>query len=490
MTRAFACLTLLFAVAIACPPGAFAQEADKPAVAIVPVRGRPNLTSQLKLLEATLKDSVMVVPLKGYQKAARRAKVKAREMATPAGAATIGRELKLTHVILVQGVRERIGEGRSKKTVSSAKVTVVAIETGEAIFTQSYVLKGSRLTRDVAEQIQGELLPRLVPPPPEPVPAPVAETEPAVPPPPAAPPELPPPAPEASPPASAEPALAPATPPPASEPVAVAVAEPPPLPVAPETSLSWKSRRRRPGLIVRLGAWGFQRNAKISDALGTAPLSYEPPKGSVMPMPAGIMQLELYPLSFGGSGAWYEGFGIEGEGSFTQVVTVVQTESKQEIKSIVYAARGGLSLRFVLWDSESAIELRVRGGYGLLQFPLSSGSFPGVKFAGPYAGGGLTVPFFRHQLSFVLSCSYSPSITVTDRASQIGASLNSASAIVAEGGFRFSLARFEVGLVGHWEQYSASFSGASTLSGIAQTYTDAKFKDTYTGGFLTAGMQL
>lgn len=513
MTPNLARLCFVFLLATA---SSAAAQSTQPTVAIVPAKakGGPNLGPQLKpMVERPLKSQASIIPFKAFQKAARKAKVKPKDVATVSGATTIGAALELTHVVIVEGLTERIGEGKKKKAVHSAKVTVLAVDSGESLFTQSYVLKGKRLTKDVGQQIVADITPILAPPAEPEMPAPVEEVAPP-------PPEAP--VADAQPPqdpsleqptgtpepalenAGADPTLASADGAvPADDSVPAdgaglesgvpgdaAMTEAAPVPPEPEAAPSEPAGKRaswRPGLVARLGALGFVRNGTIEDDSATPALSYSPPDGGATPMPAGVVQLEVYPLAFGGTGKWYEGIGIDAEGSFTQVVTEVgatSTSSATEVTSTVFGGRGGLSLRFVLWDSETAADVKVRAGYGMFQFPLSEGSFPGVRFAGAYAGATVTVPLMR-QLAIVVGLTYTPSLSVLDRAEDIGESLESGSGFTGETGLKLTFGALEVGLIGRMEQYSMAFTGPSSLDNVS--YTDATFEDTYAGALLTGG---
>lgn len=514
MTPNLARLGFAFLLAAATPAAA---QSTTPTLSVVPskVKGGPNLGPQLKpMVEKPLKSQATVVPFKAFQKAARKAKVKPRELATASGATTVGRALELTHVVVVEGFTEKIGEGKKKKAVHSARVTVLAVDSGESLFTQSYVLKGKRLTKDVGQQIVADLTPVLAPAAAPEVPAPVDETAPT-------PPEAPPaPVVDAQPTdgtfegspvdgapadgaaleegfgeagagdAGTDAALASTD---ASIPTDAAMTESAPVPPESEPAFvpveegTGKRASWRPGLVVRLGAVGFVRNGTIEDDSATAPLTYSPPEDTLSVPMAGLVQLELYPLAFGGRGRWYEGLGLDAEALVTQIETEVAataTSDATTVKSNVFSARGGLSLRFVLWDSETAADVKVRAGYGMFQFPLDAGNFPGVSFKGPYAGGTVTVPLVP-KLAIVVGGTYTFGLSVGDRAADIGQSLDSATAFTGEGGLRLTLGALEVGLVGRMEQYSAAFTGTSSLDGVQ--YTDATFEDTYAGGMLTAG---
>ncbi len=471
MIRLTSCLFVVTLVVLTGPASTHAQEKPSATVAVVPgAEPGPKLNAQLKKIERALRDQATVVPFRGYRKAARKAKVKLKDFATTEGMMAVGRELKLSHVIVVQGVAERVTEGKRRRTVNSAVVSLVAIETGEKIFTQTYELKGRTITRNITDQMVGDLKPHLAP---VPVPEPVAEEP--IPEPPMAPePVAPAPPPEEPP------------PPPEPEPLPVVIApEEPPPPIIERSTRA----RVRPGFVLRLGGFGFFRNAEVSDSTATDPLVYEPrDTGIKKVMPGGIAQLEFYPMALGGDGSWYEGIGIEGEGIFTQVSTVVQ-DSEDTIKSTVYGGRGGLSLRFVLWNSKTAADIKLRGGYSLFDFPLDAGEFPSMSLAGPYAGATLTWPIVS-AVAVVVSGHYSPMLKVQGEGEQIGTSQEKGSSMLVEGGLRFLPAPLEIGLMARFEKFSATFEGASNLGETAPVYTNATFSDVYQMAYLTIGVQL
>jgi hypothetical protein len=473
MMRIVARLSVVVAL-LGQPFSVAAQSARNAAVAIIPAKGKggPRLDPQLKLLEPSIKAQATVVSFKAYQKAARKLRIKPKDLAVVENACAVGRDLHLSHVVIVQGATNKVGEGRAKKMVSSATVSVVAVESGETIFTQNYVLRGKKLTSDVAEQIARDVLPRIAPPPPPP--APVAE--PAIEPPP------PPPALEPAPPAAEPPPPAPQPEPVAApEPAPAPAPEPMPAPPPPPSRQKW-----RPALTLRLGALSSYRSGRIRDNTPTKALTYD--LGGGIPRPLPMAQLEFFPLALGGDGSWYEGIGLEGEGIYGNTVTQISTTPKTDTTSTVVGASGGLALRFVLWNSDTAADFKLRGGYGLFRFPLAAGNFPGVRYSGLYAGGTLTLPIV-HAVQLVLSGRYEPKVTIAGHATTIGTSVSSASAMHGEGGLRFVFGIVEIGLMGRYDRYSARFTGTSTLQNSSQ-YTAASFTDTYAGGELTLGVRL
>ncbi|MBN1961142.1 MAG: hypothetical protein JW841_09360 [Deltaproteobacteria bacterium] len=470
--KAFVTRICLVMVVLSLPVVAAAQSAPSPVVTLIPTKGRggPRLDRQMKLLEPAIKEQAAVVSYRLYRKTAKKLRIRGRKIASIESVRTIGRELNLTHAIIIEGKAERVRVGKRRKKVYSAMVTVVALDTGENVFTQNYVLKGRKLTANVASQIAQDVLMNMVPPPPPP--EPVAEPEP------------PPPPPAAEPPPVVE-----EPPPPEPEPIAIApLPEPKPVfepPPPPKKSIRAKWR---PALHFRLGAIGSFRHGRIRDKTPTEALTYEPSGSLLKPSPMALAQLEFFPLAFGGNGSWYEGLGIDGEGIYTKTVTQIASNPKTEVKSTIVGANGGLVYRLVLWNSKTAADFKLRAGYGIFRFPLAKGSFPGVRYSGIYAGGTFTLPIVE-SLQIVVSGRYEPKVTLEGRIKNLGSSSKSAYAWHAEGGLRLIFDMIEVGLLGRYDHYFARYKDQSTLDYTSQ-YLNAAFQDAYTGALLTVGIQL
>jgi hypothetical protein len=475
--------------------------ADTPKVVIVSVKGKkpaPNLTPQVKpMLERAFAGKATVVPFKKYQATAKKLKIKPKDMNTVAAAANIGRELQVTHVLIVESQSEKVGAGKKKKVINSAKVSLVETASGDVVLGSIYSLKGKKLTKDVGVQIVGDSVAKMTVA--APVPEPAAEAAP--PPAPDAPPapepvaDAPPPPPEPAADATAiAPAEAEATTNVAStqampdeaatQPVEVAAVTPvdaaPPAVVAEAMESDIKSPGWRPGLILRLGALEFLRRGRVEDDTRVDPVTY-----GGQPLPAGLLQLELYPLAFGGRGSWSEGIGIGGEVVVTQARTIVNEDTEEEATNNVLTGKGGLALRFVLGRSVTSPELKLLLGYTYSQFPLPTGVFPGLRYKGPYAGGSFYLPFVE-SFGVLVGGGYAPSLTVEGRAERLG-ELDSASSYVAEGGFRLQFSAFELSFMARMTQFSATYTGPSALTDI-RSFTDASLSDRFLSGYVAAGM--
>jgi hypothetical protein len=480
------------------PAAAHAEARAKVAVFQGKPKGGPNLAATAKpLVDKPLSAFADIVPPPQVQKAAKKLKLKPKDLQAPATFAQAAKEAGAAYVLVIEGGKQQATEGKKKKMTPAAVVTLLRTANGEVAYNGTFPLKGKKLTKDVADDIFAALKGVLATPvseavteaapAPEPVPAPPPPTPTLAAAPVALPPEPPPPAPAPEP--------APVVQQPAAELEPVVASAPAPRPVAappkpaPEPTLTvsetqpGRAGSLRNGFAASIGGYGFVRRAEIKDSSGLKPLTY----GGSLPLPAAMLKVELYPLSFGGSGAWYEGAGIDAEGTFSQTVTEVSRTPKQTVKSVVVSGRGGVSMRLVFWDAPTAIDLKLRGGYGFSQFPLEKTAFPGLRYMAPYAGATLTVPFVE-QFGLVIGGTYAFSPTLGDGAKNLGKA-KSASGFNAEAGFRVVVAPWRIDLVGRIDQFDGTFTGTTNLEGVAQ-YTDAKLSDRYLGGYLTAGIEL
>ncbi len=502
---------ILFLISFA-PQVAQGQSAKIPKLVVIPVKSKPNLASSARPLEAALEDHADIEKLKVYQKAAKKLNIKSKDIGTAEAATKVGAQLGLSHVVLLAGKTERVANGKKKKKVTSAVVTLVRVDTGEEAWSGTYALKGKKVTKDVAQQIASEIAEKLAPPAAVPEPesdAPPAATEAVAPPP--APTE---PSAEA---AAAEPTLEPAEAKPeggaetaeaaplaTEEPAAASadaataeatqtpgttVAQAPPEKTEPESAVEGVARRAhssnkaRPALEVRLGGYGFLRRGAVKEKSSSDKLTY----GGSQLLGAGLLQVAFYPLAFDGKGAWFEGLGLVLEGLFTQAATEVRQNPSVVVKSNVLDAKGALAMRLVLWDSPTATELQLRAGYSFFQFPLSESAFPGVAYSGPLVGVTAVVPFVK-AFGLLVSGDVVPALSVSGAASQLG-QVKSGLRFDGDFGFRLSFAPVQVDLVGRFSEADVQFSGASQLS-TSSPFTDASLSDRIFGLYLTAGMTL
>ena len=122
--------------------------APKFAVVVHKGRGAPNLKRPVKkYIEKKLKVFGDQVTFNQYRKAARQAGIRKKtELPEVATARTVGPALGLSHVIIVESVREREQVGKRKKNVFYAELAVVDVNSGDVLLTNRYKLAGRRLT--------------------------------------------------------------------------------------------------------------------------------------------------------------------------------------------------------------------------------------------------------------------------------------------------------------------------------------------------------
>ncbi len=452
-------------------------------------KGGPNLTPQVKkLVEKPLKASVKLVPFTSYKKAAKRAGIKPKDMFRTDSAATIGKEAGVSHILVVEGQMEQTKEGKKKKKSFYADVSLIEAGSGDVVFTSRYALKGKKLSPQIASTLVSEVSQSIAKPAVAEAPPPPAEEVPAAPEAPAGP-EAPPEAPAA--PTDATLAAAPTETPPEVPPETPA--ETPPTdtvaaltpPASEDTSLSTtgdlepaKAKRWRPALHFALGGMALQRKAEMTAADGSPP-------GYEGPVPGGSVRMSFFPLAIGGDGSFIEGLGLHADSQLFLVKTEVDPETKETFESTVLSANGGLSFRVVFWDSPTAPDFELRGGYGMFVFPLSNAAFPGTRYAGAYGGGQFTIPFME-QLALIVGGHYQFALTTTGKLRLLG-DLDQATAFRGEGGVRLTFAPFEILLLGRFEQYTAAFTGVTDPKLSTTVYTDVELTDQLYGGQALVG---
>ncbi len=456
--------------------------------------GAPNLKRPVaKNVERKLKVFGETVPFARYRKAARQEGIrKPKELTEVSTARTVGPALGLTHVIIIESVREREQVGKRKKNVFYAEVSVVEVASGDVVMTNRYQLAGRRLNLGIGVDMVDAIGPVLQPPEPEPEPEPAEDPialAPFPPPPPA----------EGE--AAADPNADPMAPPPPPE---DPVAEPEPESLAsnePEpTSSSFeilggenevedtyepRSRRRRggrPGLELLVGPTFLTRTGTVSAGNVPDDINYDGP------MLGASLELAFYPLSFGGKGDFIEGLGLYGRGLFSQVTTEFDpNDPDQTVDSTIFSGEGGLALRIPFGDDRDDVSMGIVLGYAYWQFPLSDGVFPGVKYDGPYAQLGFDIPFIE-EFSFFFDGGVIPLLNTDGRTKRLN-TLDSGLAYNANAGFKLKFDPFDIRLVGHYRAFTASYTGTSRL-GLVTELENAELSDTYLGGSLMLGIAL
>lgn len=516
------------------PPGTSAAVAD-PMIVILPTKGKggPNLKRAAKIhIEKGLKaEDFKIVPFAKFRKAARKAKVKPKDLASPSGAQKAGEAAGATHVLVVEGLMEREGEGRRKKRVFYANLSLIEVASGDVVYTKRWALRGRNITKVDSAQMISEVKSALEPPPP--APEPPLPPEPEVEPPPL--PE-PPPAPEPPAVAAAEepsldelplPGTEPAATeePPLEEPPLLAAAEPAepeepaqPAEPAPGTAVAMaepeiiggvtaageagvvatvtpekeRSGRWRPGLHAVTGVLATSRVARIRapNAPQTPPCYCLDGTGQdFLVFPAAYLAAELFPLALAfGEGGWIEGIGLHAEGYATSVETTINA-SGETITSTVWGARGGLSYRAVFWDSPTAADFRLDLGLSYSAFPLREGAFPGVRYFGQfYVGGMFTVPLFTEYLALLAGGTYTVAMEPQGQTRQMGEEVRRHTQFLVQSGLRASFDIFEARLMFRYEKSEQRYGGATTLDGVGVQFSGAKLTDEYVGGIAAVGV--
>jgi hypothetical protein len=234
----------------------------------------------------------------------------------------------------------------------------------------------------------------------------------------------------------------------------------------------------------------YSRRATISAQAGDNPPCYCEPAGVSAPIfSRGALRLELFPLAVGGSGEWFEGFGLHIDTSLGFPKT--NLGGTNVTSSTSGALAFGAQYRLVLWDSLTATDVQLRFGYSLYAFPLTGSPFPGLAFRSPYAGLKFTVPLGSESFALVAGADYLFRVIGYGGAEKLGLQVQAGSALRAEGGLRLVLAEvLEVTGTFYLEQYSVSFDGQSHLANTNLQYQNPSVTDRIMGGMITAGFAL
>jgi hypothetical protein len=479
-----------------------AQAADAPRVVVVSSqqKGGPKIQPQVaSYVERGLKKSTTLLPFSSYYSAARAAGFKGNAVFGPEAAVPGGRGAGASHILFVTSSTE--AGGKHGRTAAVAVASLIAVSTGETLFTHRYTLSSKRLTASqgasIVAAVNEHLAPAIAPSPALAMPtAPSAPRPSETPAPIMAPPDsrLPPdidgngasadaalPAPagaDVAPPEASAAAVPAATPAPQADPPAVVAGVDGRLP-------SW-----RPGLSAAIGALVYWRTATLDAGVGANPPCYCAPAGTMQPTFSRLaLRADLYPLAFGGTGRWWEGFGVHLDTSIGWPRTslgngvVTSQPSGQVLANAQY--------RLVVADSHLAPDVFFGVGYASYSFPLSGAVFPGLGFQSVTIDLGTNVPLGTDAIALVARADLMPHLS--------GFGGNSALGIQSGGGFGVHL---EAGLKGHmfglvdlsalfmFENYNLGYKGSTRLSHTDTQFANVAVTDRLLGVYILAGVTL
>lgn len=506
-TRRWLSLGLVFCAFLR-PTTAEAGETPRVVVVSSQQKGGPKIQPQVQsYVERALKKSTTLVPFGAYYSAARAAGFKGNAIFGPEAAIPGGRGVGATHVLFVTSSVEP--GGHRSKAGPVAVVNLIAVGTGEALFSHRYSLVNKKLTASLGAQIVAAVNDRLAPAttasptltapalsaPPPAAPAPVmappdnrlpadigpgSQDAAVVPDPPQVAPE-----PAYVPPAVAAPASSPAPPAPATaatspEPtVTVAKAVKPPG----VRQDSW-----RPGFSGSVGALVYWRTAQLAADNSTSPPCYCAPAGKSAPAFSRLaLRFDLYPGAFGGVGAWYEGFGVHVDGSVgwpkTALTsgTIVSQPSGQILANVQY--------RWVVVQAKLSPELLLGVGYSSYSFPLNGAVFPGLGFRSVAIDLGATVPMGTDALAFVVRADLMPSVVGFGGTNALGSQAGGGFGAHVEAGFRGRIIdHIDLSALFMFEHYNVSFAGNTKLvNPVGGQLKNASVTDRLLGVYLLAG---
>lgn len=480
-----------------------AEAAESPRLVVVSSqqKGGPKIQPQVQShVERALKKSTTLVPFGAYYSAARAAGFKGSAIFGPEAAISGGRGVGATHVLFVTSTLE--AGGKHGKAAPVALVNLIAVGTGETLFTHRYPLVAKKMSASLGAQIVAAVNERLAP---ASTPTPALTAPSATPLPPSAP------APVMAPPDNRLPAdigpgsqdaqVVPEPPQAPAEPAPVVAPSPPapqPAPMVaqvtpePEPKLDAASQLRqdswRPAFSGSLGALIYWRTAVLGAANTATPPCYCAPTGTRPPTFSRFaLRFDLYPGAFGGVGAWYEGFGIHVDGSIgspktaLSTGTVVSAPSGQILANVQY--------RWVVAQSKISPELLLGVGYSSYSFPLNGAAFPGVGFRSVAIDLGATIPLGIDTVAFVARADLMPSLTGFGGTNALGVQSGGGFGAHVEAGFRGRIIEhIDLSALFMFDHYDLSFSGTSKLVGSTTgQLTDASVTDRLLGVYLLAG---
>ena len=157
--------------------------------------------------------------------------------------------------------------------------------------------------------------------------------------------------------------------------------------------------------------------------------------------------------------------GLPGFGLITDLTlfwprTDVQTDAQpRTITSIVTDFRIALAYR---WRSNIGIELIPRVGWGLYDFPLSDGDFPGLSYSYPLLGLDFGFLFASETWRLNASVDYLPSLSPGEDAPRLGQK-TSGNGVQVGGGISWDTGPVELGLNVIYTKRTMGFSGQTFL---------------------------
>lgn len=492
-----------------------AEAADTPRLVVVSSqqKGGPKIQPQVQShVERALKKSTTLVPFGAYYSAARAAGFKGNAIFGPEAAIPGGRGVGATHVLFVTSTVE--SGGKHGKAAPMAVVNLIAVGTGEALFSHRYALVGKKLSASIGAQIVAAVNERLAPAtiaspalsapalaPPQAAPAPVmappdnrlpadigpgSQDAEVVPEPPQAHIES---APAPMPPAAAPPAPAPA---PAPVPIAIAAPAPEPQPAPAPKAPAVPGVRKdswRPGINASVGALIYWRTATLGASNTASPPCYCAPTGQKAPTFSRFaLRFDLYPGAFGGVGAWYEGFGLHVDASIGSPKTALASGTVVSQPSGQFL--GNVQYRWVVAESKISPELLLGVGYSTYSFPLNGAVFPGVGFRSVAIDLGATIPLGTDALAFVARADLMPSLTGFGGTSALGTQAGGGFGAHVEAGLRGRIIEhIDISALFMFDHYNLSFDGTSKLVGSTTgQLTNASITDRLLGVYLLAGV--
>lgn len=494
-------LSLSLVICALLRPGA-AAAAQTPHLVIVSSqqKGGPKIQPQVQShVERALKKSTTLVAFAAYYSASRAAGFKGSAIFGPEAAIAGGRGVGATHVLFVTSSVE--SGGKRSKAAPMAIVNLIAVGTGETLFSHRYALVGRKLTASLGAQIVAAVNERL---------APATTPSPALA------------APAAAAPVASAPAvvMAPADnrlptdigpglqdaavipePPQASQDSAAASTPPAPAAAATQaTAMAPEASRRaaalldarqagwRPGFSGSIGALIYWRTAVLDAANAISPPCYCAPNGQKAPTFSRFaLRLDIYPGSFGGVGAWYEGIGVHVDASLGSPKTalpsgvVISEASGQILADVQY--------RWVVVASKLSPELLLGVGYSSYSFPLSGAVFPGVGFRSVAIDLGASLPLGTDALAFVARADLMPALTGFGGTQALGTQAGGGFGVHVEAGFRGRLIEhIDLSALFMFDRYNLSYMGTTKLVGSSTgQLSGASVTDRLLGVYLLAG---